>query len=73
MNCMNVMDVYHMFREAWNLYRNFAGKNLSENEADEFIQKSSQVYEKYRTPFAKAVILAVTDEIDRGMKRRGGK
>ena len=66
---MSFIDASRLFTAAWKLYKKYALRKLDEKEAEVFIQEIHSVYEKYSSsPFAKEILLAVINEID----RRGG-
>lgn len=56
-----------MLTDVWDLYRKYAGRNLIESDIDTFRQEAKAAYCKYTTVFAKAVILALIDEVGRNM------
>lgn len=66
---MSISEAFSMFRDTWNLYKTYAGRWLDEAERENFRDDARKVYEKYQTPFAKELILAViNNEIDRTLK-----
>lgn len=65
---MGFTEVTRMFRDVWNLYKRYAARELDEKELEEFTCKVNVVYDKYKTPFAKAILLAVIGEIERVTK-----
>lgn len=74
---MGFTEVSRMFRDVWGLYRRYAARELGEAELEEFGDKVSEIYERYKTPFAKELLLAVVAEIERAAKfydsrRKGG-
>lgn len=54
-----------MFKDVWSLYKKYAARRLDEAELEGFRDKVSEVYEKYKTPFAKKIFLALVDEVER--------
>lgn len=61
-------EAAHMFRDVWSLYKKYAARKLDDAELEEFTCKVGAVYEKYKMPFAKEVLLAVIGEIERVSK-----
>lgn len=63
---MAVRTVFNLFCDSWQLYRKYISKALNEDDLDGFIQESGELFQKYeQDPFAKDVLLAVTNEIER--------
>ncbi len=63
---MAVRTVFNLFCDSWQLYRKYISKALNEDDLDRFIQESGELFQKYeQDPFAKDVLLAVTNEIER--------
>lgn len=63
---MAVRTVFHLFCDIWQLYRKYISKALNEDDLDGFIQESGDLFRKYgQDPFAKDLLLAVTNEIER--------
>lgn len=63
---MAVRTVFNLFCDSWQLYRKYIAKALNENELDKFIRESGELFQKYKQdPFAKDLLLAVTNEIER--------
>ena len=61
-------EEFELFRDAWNLYKNNA---LVEDNAEYFekvIQDTEEFYQKYKTPFAKELGIAIMNEIERKYK-----
>ena len=65
---MGFTEVSRMFREVWRLYKKYAARKLDEAELVEFSDQVRVIYERYRTPFAKGLLLAVVCEIERVTK-----
>ena len=66
---MAVRTVFNLFCDSWHLYRKYITKALNEDDLDEFIQESGDLFRKYKQdPFAKGLLLAVTNEIERKEK-----
>lgn len=66
---MAVRTVFHLFCDSWHLYRKYTLGELDEKELDKFIGESGELFQKYkRDPFAKDLLLAVTNEIERKMR-----
>ena len=65
---MNVTEVFHLMADVWSLYKKYADRPLKENELDSFREEAKEVYNRYGTVFAKAVILALIEEIERYIK-----
>lgn len=63
---MAIRMVFNLFCDSWNLYQKYILKELRENDLDEFIQESGELFRKYdQDPFAKELLLAVSNEIER--------
>lgn len=63
---MAVRTVFNLFCDSWQLYRKFILSKFGQKELDEFIQESGELFRKYgQDPFAKDMLLAVTNEIER--------
>lgn len=63
---MAVRTVFNLFCDSWHLYRKYILSKLNEKDLDEFIQESEELFQKYeRDPFAKDMLLAITNEIER--------
>lgn len=63
---MAVRTVFNLFCDIWQLYRKYILSKLDEKELDEFVQESGEIFRKYgQDPFAKDILLAVTNEIER--------
>ncbi|EOS78973.1 hypothetical protein C817_03496 [Dorea sp. 5-2] len=62
---MGFTEASRMFRDVWSLYRRYAARRLDEAGMDEVRDCVSVVYEKYKAPFAKEILLAVVGEIER--------
>ena len=63
---MAVRTVFNLFCDSWHLYRKYILSKLNEKVLDDFIQESEELFEKYaQDPFAKDLLLAVTNEIER--------
>lgn len=66
---MAVRTVFNLFRDSWYLYRKYIFIQLSDEELEHFIQESDEIFRKYgQDPFAKDLILAVTNEVERKMR-----
>ena len=66
---MSIAEAFSMFCDVWNLYKTYAGRWLDDAERDNFRDDARRIYEKYQTPFAKELLLAViNNEIDRTLK-----
>lgn len=69
---MAVKKVFNLFCDGWHLYRKYILRKLNEKDLDEFIRESEKLFQKYdQDPFAKDLLLAVTNEIER--KKVDGK
>ena len=67
---MAVRTVFNLFCDSWQLYRKYISKTLNEDDLDGFIQESGDLFQKYeQDPFAKDLLLAVTNEIERKEKQ----
>lgn len=68
---MAVRTVFSLFCDSWHLYRKYILSKLNEKDLDEFIRESGGLFQKYgQDPFAKDLLLAVTNEIDRKEKNK---
>lgn len=68
---MAVRTVFSLFCDSWNLYRKYILSKLNETDLDEFIRESGELFKKYeQDPFAKDLLLAVTNEIERKEKNK---
>lgn len=68
---MAVRTVFNLFCDCWQLYRKYIAKALNADDLDGFIQESGDLFQKYgKEPFAKDLLLAVTNEIERKEKDR---
>ena len=66
---MAVKTVFNLFCDSWQLYRKYIAKALNTDDLDGFIQESGDLFQKYgQDPFAKDLILAVTNEVERKMR-----
>ena len=68
---MSVRTVFSLFCDSWHLYRKYILSKLNEKDLDEFIRESGGLFQKYgQDPFAKDLLLAVANEIDRKEKNK---
>lgn len=68
---MAIRTVFNLFCDCWHLYRRYILRELNEKDLDEFIQESGEVFQKYeRDPFARDLLLAVTNDVERRIKNR---
>lgn len=66
---MAVRTVFHLFCDSWQLYRKYITRELEEKTLDDFIRESGELFQKYgQDPFAKDLLLAVTNEVERKSK-----
>ena len=66
---MAIRTVFNLFCDCWHLYRRYILRELNEKDLDEFIQESGEVFQKYeRDPFARDLLLAVTNDVERRIK-----
>lgn len=65
---ISFFEAKDMFSDIWYLYKKYAVRELSSNEIADFIKAASQIYEKYKYPFVKEVVLAVIKEVERSIK-----
>lgn len=61
-------EASHMFRDIWCLYKKYAARELDEAGLEGFREQVREIYGRYRTPFAKGLLLAVVCEIERVAK-----
>ena len=67
---MAVGTVFRLFCDCWQLYRKYITRELEEKALDDFIEESGELFRKYgQDPFAKDLLLAVTNEIERKEKQ----
>ena len=68
---MAVRTAFQLFCDCWHLYRKYILSKLNEKDLDEFIRESGELFQKYgQDPFAKDLLLAVTNEIERKEKNK---
>ena len=65
---MKFTDVSYMLSDVWNLYKKYAVRTLDDAELKKFSDEVEDIYNRYKTPFAKDIILAVISEIERSVK-----
>ena len=65
---MSFMEVWHMLREVWNLYKKYAVRKLSEKELESLVLEASSIHKKYKYPFTKEIMIAVVNELERSVK-----
>ncbi len=65
---MGFTEAGRMFRDVWSLYKKYAARKSDETELEELRDEVSVIYERYGTPFAKEILLAVVGEIERNAK-----
>ena len=66
---MAVRTVFKLFCDCWQLYRKYITSELKDKNLDDFIRESGELFQKYgQDPFAKDLILAVTNEVERKMR-----
>ncbi len=65
---MGFAEASRMFRDVWSLYRKYAARRLDDTEMEDFTCRVSDIYGKYKTPFAKVLLMAVVEEIERVSK-----
>ena len=65
---ISFFEAKNMFCDIWHLYKKYAVRELSSNEIDDFTKAASKIYEKYKYPFVKEVVLAVINEVERSIK-----
>lgn len=68
---MGFKSAFSLFCDCWELYSKYAVSNLSDEELQKFVDEATAISRKYNEDkFARDVVLAVIDEIDRIEKRR---
>lgn len=65
---MGFTEAGRMFRDVWSLYKKYAARRSDETELAELRDEVSVIYERYRTPFAKEILLVVVGEIERAAR-----
>lgn len=65
---MGVTEAFRMVCGMWGLYKKYAARRLDEKEMEQFTAEARDIYGRYRTPFAKEMVLAVANEIERNVK-----
>lgn len=65
---ISFFEAKDMFGDIWHLYKKYAVRELNSNEIDDFISTASQIYERYKYPFVKEVVLSVINEVERSIK-----
>lgn len=68
---MGIKDACNMFGDVWKLYKKYIARRLDEGELAVLACEAEAVYQKYKTPFAREVVLAALNEIDRAVKYLG--
>ena len=67
---MAVRTVFNLFCDSWQLYRKYITSELKDKDLDDFVKESGELFQKYgQDPFAKDLLLAVTNEIERKSRR----
>ena len=68
---MTVRTVFNLFCDSWYLYQKYILSKLNEKDLNEFIRESEELFQKYeRDPFAKDMLLAIANEIERMEENR---
>lgn len=63
---MAFRTVFNLFCDSWKWYRKYILTELNEKDLEKFTQESGEIFRKYgQEPFAKDLLLAVTNEIER--------
>lgn len=66
MSIMNYTDASRMFGDIWQLYKTYAGQQLSEGEMAAFVDETSRLHDKYtRSKLCLDMILAIVGEVER--------
>ena len=66
---MAVRKAFGLFCDCWHLYRKYITSELKDNDLDDFIRESGEIFRKHeQDPFAKDLLLAVINEIERREK-----
>jgi hypothetical protein len=65
---MKLIDVSRLLGEVWNLYKKYGVRKLNDGELEKFSEESKVLFEKYKTPLAKDILLALVGEIERSAK-----
>lgn len=71
MDFMNVTEAFKMIGDMWGLYKNYAGRKLSDEDYEVFVDETIRLHGKYKTTFSKDIVLAVVNEIDRSSRYFG--
>lgn len=66
---MAFRDVFCLLKEMWNIYKKYAAQYMDDMRIETFINEMNAVYEKYQSPLAKDIALALIAEIERGLKK----
>lgn len=66
---MAFRDVFCLLKDVWNIYKKYAAQHMNDMIIESFTDEMNSVYEKYQSPLAKDIILALISEIERGIKR----
>ena len=70
---MGFLEAADLFQEAWKIYRKYFGSDMSKEDWDRLVAETNQIYEKCRKEeFAKDILVAVTNEIERMGRRKNG-
>ena len=65
---MSFKDAWQMFSEVWKLYKRYAVRELNEVELENFTRAAEKVYQRYKKPFTKDIVVAVIGEIERSVR-----
>ena len=64
-NIQSGTEEFELFRDFWNLYKENAIVENNDAYFEKVIQDTDRFYQKYKTPFAKELGIAVVNEIER--------
>lgn len=67
-NIQSGTEEFELFRDFWNLYKENAIVENNDAYFEKVIQDTEKFYQKYKTPFAKELGIAVVNEMERKWK-----
>lgn len=65
MGVMAFRDAYLLFADAWSLYKEFAGRALTDREIDVFVDQVEELRVRHRSDLATELLVAIVSEIER--------
>lgn len=62
---MELKKINNLFNDCYKLYKYFSQTELNDNDLLKFVESADVIYKRYNTDFAKEMLVAVVNEIDR--------